>query len=501
MNQKKNFRWSLKIKYSGLASVFLLAAILASSSAFAGSNVTEQITNNRNEPIPLQVGVGVGDITPPVGFIASRGVGTGVGSPLYAKALVFKQGDKKAALVICDLIRVTRDLSRLVREKVAKLTDIPFENISICATHTHTGPEYMLQMQEFADREAKGKLTSEDQTGYLSQLINNVANSIIIANNNVQEIKLFSGIGHAEGISFNRRFLMTNGHVNINPGNLNPRIVKAAGPNDPNVHFLSFKSIQQNKYLASLTVFANHLDTYGGTEFHADYPYYLQEHLKKIFGEQLVSVFGTGTCANINHFDLSRSKEATQKGREISEKIGSKLAEAIKDNNSSFEEQDIPSLEVISKTIYLPLQDFSKEEYEWATNENAKPLYKARLARARKIKIRSLDRMQQHEAIQPAVFGEPWMYPAELHIIRLSKNAVIVTMPGEIFVELGLLLKKHSPFSNTLVIELANSNMYYVPTAQAYKEGDYEVVNSRLTPGSGEKMVEEILSVLREIKL
>lgn len=147
--------------------VTVLATIIMTSCKTTSS--TEEARS-----IPFEVGAAMVEITLPIGFPHYRGESTGIASPLYAKTLVFKQGDTHGAIVVCDLISITRGLSRIVREKACKQTDIPFENISITATHTHTGPSYGKQMHEYSDREASGKLTEEDKSGYLSTLIERI---------------------------------------------------------------------------------------------------------------------------------------------------------------------------------------------------------------------------------------------------------------------------------------------------------------------------------------
>jgi hypothetical protein len=82
----------------------------------------------------------------------------------------------------------------------------------------------------------------------------------------------------------------------------------------------------------------------------------------------------------------------------------------------------------------------------------------------------------------------------------VSDQVAIVTLPGEIFVELGLAIKKASPFRTTLVIELANASLSYVPTMKAFSEGGYEVVNSVIAPGGGEILVQAAVRLLREVK-
>ena len=322
--------------------------------------------------------------------------------------------------------------------------------------------------------------------------------AIITANEKTQPVELNIGIGQATGISFNRRYLMTNGHVRFNPGFQNPKIVYPVGPIDPDVHFVLFRPVSQTPYSASLTVFTNHCDTQGGTDFSGDYPFYIQKHLGELFGDQLISVFGNGTCGNINHYNVDKPGEVSAKGV-VTENIGKEIAKAIEEELSNAHQQN-SDLKIASKTIFLPLQDFTIAELQWA-KEDPNPLYPERafMEKRRRRKILYLEKLRQYEAIPPVVSGEPWQMPIEIHVFRLSEQTVIVTLPGEIFVELGLDLKKHSPFANTMIIELANANDKYVPTQRAYAEGDYEPLNSILVPGSGEKMVEEVLKILNQM--
>jgi hypothetical protein len=90
--------------------------------------------------------------------------------------------------------------------------------------------------------------------------------------------------------------------------------------------------------------------------------------------------------------------------------------------------------------------------------------------------------------------------PLEVQAFRLDDDTAIVTLPSEIFVNLGLTIKAKSPFKTTLVIELANESVAYIPTKQAFSEGSYEVTNSRVERGTGEKLVEAAVGLLKELK-
>lgn len=434
------------------------------------------------------------DITPPMSHPQRRGASTGIGSPLFAKAMVFKQGNNAGAILTCDLVLIPENLSRIVREKVTEITGIPYEHISITATHTHNSPR--IAIDTYARKKDNGTLTQKDKNSYVAQLIDSMVNAIVIAYHNLNETEIISGISRVEGIAFNRRYLMSDGTVRTNPGPLNPQIIEPAGPVDNEVHFVLFKMKKEKSFTSSLTVFACHTATKGGTDFHADYPHYIEVKLKECFGDDFISVFGIGASGNVNTTDVVKPR--SERGN-VTEKLGSEIAKSIIEDFDRAANTKV-NFRVISRIIDMPLQNISQQDLEWARGEIEIPnLDKGRLSEVRKAKIIHLDYLKHNSAIPPSACDKPWLLPIELQVFRLSKDVAIIAIPGELFVELGLEIKKRSPFANTLVITLANTHISYIPTKQAFSEGGYEVVNSRLGVGSGEKLVDEIVTILNEI--
>src|SRR5205085_4400131 len=129
-------------------------------------------------------------------------------------------------------------------------------------------------------------------------LVERIAQAIEQATKSVKEIKLGAGAREETRLAFNRRFHMKDGTVRFNPGRRNPDIVRPAGPIDPAVSVLLFADAARGQSFASLTNFAMHLDTIGGTEYAADYPYYIERRLREKLGGDFVSIFGTGTCGD-----------------------------------------------------------------------------------------------------------------------------------------------------------------------------------------------------------
>ena len=91
---------------------------------------------------------------------------------------------------------------------------------------------------------------------------------------------------------------------------------------------------------------------------------------------------------------------------------------------------------------------------------------------------------------------------SEIQAISLG-NIALASIPGELFVEYGLEIKKKSPFPHTFIIGYANDYVGYIPTSKAFEEGGYEVrtgIASKLDPGVGEFITKKALEILNKLK-
>jgi len=276
---------------------------------------------------------------------------------------------------------------------------------------------------------------------------------------------------------------MKDGTVRFNPGVLNPDIVRAAGPIDPQVGIVFFRGSEDNQAEAAMVSFPLHLDTTGGTLYAADYPYYLEQSLREKHGEQLVLLFGTGTCGDINHIDVTR------KERLKTDYIGRTLAATVNASMECLKMVAQPVLAVRSKVIEVPLQKYGPEKVAWA-RKNIKKVGTSELSFLEQVEAYKILAIQMRQSST---------IPLEVQVFRLSRDVAVVGLPGEVFVDLGLAIKKASPFATTLVIELCQDAPGYIPTKKAFAEGSYETVNSRVAPGGGEIMAEAAIGLLKEL--
>jgi hypothetical protein len=414
------------------------------------------------------------------GYFYER-LNTGIRDPLKAKAVVFHQGPTRAALVVCDLLGMPQSLSSEVRALAAQRTGIPAANIAITATHTHTGPLFAGERARLFSEQAAAKFGTDPLAAvkYPETLRDRLVDVIVAASARVSPAGMEFLAAEEDRVSFNRRFHLKDGTVRFNPGVRNPEIVRAAGPIDPALPFLLFT--KDRKPAGSLTVFALHADTVGGTEYSADYPGQLAAELSREFGDGFISVFGTGTCGDINHIDVSGRRRYN--ARLIGQQLGVTILSA-----PSRQPLAGPSLAVMSARVPLPLRTVSEAQAEAARANMSKVGSKDPPFLAQVEIVTTLDLVRRGPTLD-----------AEVQVFRLHPDLAIVLLPGEVFADLGLAIKRASPFKHTVVIELANDNPAYLPTMKAFEEGSYETVNSRIVPGGGERLVDAAIGLLKEV--
>lgn len=456
----------------------------------------------------VRVGLAETEITPPIGFPMAgyyhERLAEGTIDPLKARAIVFRGANVQAAWVVCDLIGISADLGRAVRTRASEKTGIPVAHIVVSGTHTHTAPDYTKELVRFLDKSPQDPL----RASYVETLINRPADAIIQAFQNAEDLVLEAGSAIQQTpVSFNRRFVMRDGSVRTWMNLQNPDVVRAAGPIDPAIGLLAIRS-NAGAIRGVVSNFALHLDTVGGSKWSADYPYFIQQALRKSIGNDAISLFGTGCCGDINHVDPSRAE------RNKADFIGESIGQTVCGQLDKLRKLESPRLAVRSRVVSLPLQDATRDEVAAAI--------KTLEAAARKDKVEFLDHVTAYKKLmldhmrhrEPFAIAEDhitwglsrtWRgvgetLPVEVTVMSLGHDVGIVFLPGEMFVELGLAIKQASPFRTTLIVELSNCvETIYIPHRAAYAGGSYEVTNSATQPGSGEMLVEAAIGLLREV--
>ena len=304
----------------------LLCFVSFSLSVLISGSLTAQPKTNPSVPV-LQVGFAQMDITPvrptPMAGYYGKRLSTESHDPLWAKVTVMDDGTSSVAIISLDLIATTKWLVDETRALIAKQSRIPAECILISATHSHTGPVLFDPNSSRYNRFGNAETETKQ---FMLELPNKIATGVANAIEAKQPMSVRHAIGQETQLAFNRRFFLTDGSVGWNPGKLNPRIVREAGPTDEGLPFVAFFS--KDRILSGLhSNFSIHLDTVGGTQWSADMPYTLEQSLSKVFGPKCHLQYATGCCGDINHIDVRHAFD--QKGHTEAARIGTRLAAAV----------------------------------------------------------------------------------------------------------------------------------------------------------------------------
>jgi len=404
---------------------------------------------------------------------------------LYAKAIVFDDGNTSIAAVSVDMICITPEQTEAIRFRAHRLTSIPRENITVSATHTITGgPSVDWSKEMLAD------------PAYVAYFTARAADAIVIAFNNRKLCEIGWGLGRQTQLSFNRRYLMSDGTVMTNPGACRNRIVQPDGPIDPEIGIIRIDDYNGDP-VGLIVNFACHLDTVGGSAVSADYTGQLSQQLKSKLGQEFICLFLLGACGDVNHIDFMSEGNVHP---EHYKWMGQELSTSVYKAWSCVAVSEVKSISFASNTIKLHRRAPSDIQ-----QQEAKHLLLA--TEYDKEKLTAFDALQidrfYAECISQIASDPGWSNPVQLEIqaFRIGGMALL-SIPGEYFAEFGLSLKAKSQFPFTLINTQANGNFGYIPTERAFRTGGFEPRLchwSFLEEGAGRLIEDEAIRLLNTL--
>ena len=391
---------------------------------------------------------------------------------LHSKAIVLDDGETRVAIVVCDIIAVPGDTVAEARALAASACGIPADNILIAATHTHTAAS------------PAGLLGTPRADEYMDALPAKLADSIVRAAARLQPAKWGAGLGHEERLSFNRRFRMRDGSVQMNPGYNNANAIEAVGPIDPDVPVLHVVNTETGESIAVLANFALHyVGGSPGDVASADYFGMFGREVAKWLGGDPVVALANGFCGDINNVDVTDRPSRTGPW-EHAEHVARLLAMNVLALVEQMEYAEDGKLRVARETLTIPLRPITDEMRA-----------EARATLGDRSPHDSADGYSRDEVYARELLlldEEPGAVCTETQVIALD-DVAFAAMPGEMFAQFGVDLSEESPFSTLFKIELANDYIGYVPTRRAFEEGSYETWfarSSKLVPEAGEMLMD-----------
>lgn len=444
----------------------------------------------------FQAGLATVDFTPRPGLplmgnFRDDYAARGVHDPLCARAAVFAdEAGNKAAVVALDLCMVDRDNVALIREAIGRSSGVSPQNVLVHATHTHSAPAPN-------DRYSFGMDLAPHRSDIEAMLIK-AASAVALAEKDLAEAQLSVGYATENRLSFNRRLRRRDGTTQMNwealtPGFRAEEVAEPWGTTDPQVTCLCIE--RARKPLAVLVNFGLHPAILAGDNwlYSADYPGYLAESLRRTLDPALASVFLNGCCGNVNHVDY---RDPTQgRGYKMAERVGYMLGAAVCEAIRTKKPVAADRVAVSREQVGLERIKLSPAEVRWCEE----------VAEASRLN----PPQGQVDGLPDAYWADSRLRmhrvqdtpgDAEVMTIRLG-DAAIVGLPGEIFCESGLAIKSRSVAPHTLVAELSNDAIGYVPVREAFDQGGYEptVGSALFAPGSAERLADAAVAQLRSL--
>ena len=386
----------------------------------------------------LLVGTAEVDITPPVGTALAGSLwpraSEGVDDPLHVKAIVLESAGRRLAYGIFDLIAVGRVEGDRAVARASERCGIPEDHIVWAASHTHTGP-YSAPLLD--------RTEGDIDPVWLDGIADAFAQCVAEADAAKVPARMSRLRGFHTGLAHNRRVLFKDG-LAINTWNLaraeDVQAVGSAGPIDPEIGVLAFDGADGG-LLAVLFHFTLHTNTNFGPRFSADYPGVVAARIREHFGSEVSTLFLPGTFADQN----STGPRYQAVGEALSAVIAGQLEGRAPANG-------VTPLGALKREVTVPYRDFSVDQEAriqasgWSTE-------------AQEVFRREVALMRESGDTEATTVLQAW---------RIG-DVGFVSLPGEPFVELGLRIKRESPFSWTYPVGYAGDHLGYLVTPEAWE--------------------------------
>jgi hypothetical protein len=420
----------------------------------------------------LRAGCAKVNITPPLGLklIGSQGKPSdSVLDELYGRALVLCDGASTLAIVSVDLLySPLEEITNPVRALVAERVGIPEQNVMVCATHTHSGPDIFTN----AKLPLESRIAPEDiDQAYVRTVIGKLAGAVQMAHRDMQDARIGAATGELTEVLYNRRPKRPDGQVQMAftlPAEITATRKTQVGPDgrtrvtfsmppeqadltfgpvDPAVSVLRVED-PNGRIVGSLFAFGCHpvsVYPHRSTAISADYPARAMRVVEQAEGG--ISLFALGLAGNT---------VPVRRDLGPCEQIGKALGAEVLQRLQFIVTTDDVTLDAGRCSLTLAGKD-------------------------------------------PGAPG-PQEITTEIQVLRLG-DVYILGLPGEVLVEVGLAIKDKAGIDKLFVTSMTNDSIGYVCHAEAYAEGAYEPVRgTHLAPGAGEAVITRALALLAEIQ-
>ncbi len=430
-------------------------------------------------------------ITPPLGtllygYVAHRPAAS-VHDDLRINAIAAEQGARRGIMISADICTVPENVVEKMREAIFAKTGVLKENISISAIHTHSGP---------AIKSAGGWGAANEE--YINNIL--IPQAVEASRLALTDMRAaLMGIGTTESeVGINRRELDEDGNVLLGQ---NPY-----GVFDKTMTVLAFKSLD-GEPIVNLIHYGCHGTAAGrSTAITRDWAGYMVDRMEKETGAMTVYFNGAEGDAGprlsnyrtVGDDDYNVENELPDEDNSYMEEIGMVSAiDAMRAYRTIKDYREV-SFDMIKGPVILPYK-------APPTLEEAKTRFNELDKLDKRVGVQLRDHATLKETIRMYENNEEFDTHMQINQIMFVFNSVVfIPFPFEMFSEIPLRLKQHSPFEHTLCTCNTNGANYYLPTHDQLCRGGYEIeiflyanVN-KLKDDTDDTIIKENLKLIKE---
>lgn len=405
-----------------------------------------QTNNMSHAAVSLKAGTAKIDITPDIpvklyGYSSRKTYSEGIHDHLYARALVFENNGRKVVFITADLGSFSDKVFPYFQQQIMSKYNLSSPELFISTIHSHSSPVLTLDAET-------GDTNNIKYTKALNQKLLDLVGK---AMNNLEPVMIGTGKGSSP-VGSNRREVRQDGSIILGR---NPY-----GPTDKEVLVMKI-SDSEGKPVAALYDYATHATSLGPRNMmiSGDVLGISAQFVEKILGNEVVSPLFAGASGDIDPWYRVLPGFNEEEGW-IPEPVllGTLLGEEV-------------------VTVFRNIRE-EKEGGEVRT------MYTQLECPARR---KEGDSGQAQGTV-----------PVNITAARVGEVAFI-GFNVEMLSQIGMAIKEGSPFKNTFIITHCNGSSGYLPPAELYREGGYEVTSTRFDERSADMVVSEALRILRRL--
>jgi neutral ceramidase len=453
------------------------------------------------DPPVFRAGAATSNITPELGGAIIGGFSPfpskHVHDELHARCLVLDDGTTRIAFVVCDLLGIHRIVSDEARRLIEESTGIPPSHVLVSGTHTHSASSAM-GSNRFAHEQ-----TLDDYQQFVARRI---ADGVRRPKRVDRPAEIAYGAVEVPEHVFNRRWTMRPGtmppnpfgtldQVKMNPPAGSPNLDEPAGPTDPLVTFFAVREPSGKPISVFARYSLHYVGGVGAADISADYFGMFCEQLKELVGADhqdppFVALMANGTSGDINNINFRQPrprKAPYEQMKYVAHDVAAKVHGAMTD----LKYQPWVRLDARYREPVLKWRKPTPEQLTWAAETLARPVADPAKTDLSRIYAERTQRLAEY----------PETTPVPVQVFTMG-DAVLGSMPCEIFCEIGLEFRARSPLQPANMISLNHGYFGYLPTPRHHDLGGYEtwIGTNRLEREASVKLLDELIEMVSEIQ-